>query len=112
MSFYIVDTAGNDISVVSTGLTCNDNAWHSLIATVDCDSRTIILYIDGNVASTTNYGAERVFEMSAQELWFGSMYYTPIYFYTGDLDDIRVYPKTLSVPEVYSLYHEGAWNLL
>lgn len=92
-----------DITIKSTS-TYNDNAWHFVTATRSKAGGTILLYVDGSqVASGTGINTASLSAPSVIGLGRSSAISTGNY--TGSLDDILTYSRTLSGAEVTSLYN-------
>jgi len=79
--------------------------WHLVVATYD--GTTVEVFLDGNSAGT---GAIALNTMG-QQLVLGravlDLDASARQFYTGLLDDVRVYDRALTPGEILGLYHEG-----
>ena len=83
------------------------NAWyvHCLAATNnDSTGHTRYLYTNG-VLSATNYFACGV-TFASDPLWVGRYYFTGMYTFAGRISEVRVYNKTLSSSEQWTVYQE------
>lgn len=79
----------------------NDGLWHNVVIVYDGTNLNYYLdgnYIQGMACAQPSY--------AANPLWIGSRNDTvyPLYF-TGDLDDMRIYNRTLSQDEITKIYN-------
>ena len=89
----------NDLVVTKAGLA--DGFWHSIIAQFNGTTRSI--YVDGAlVGSDTPVGHNA----TANDVNIGVTYGTE--YFTGSIDDVRIYDKALQVYEIQALYGAGA----
>ena len=100
------------VQTISAALACNDNAWHYAAATLS--GAGMMLYVDGvlaesktNVTSGENYSG--YWRMGFDNLTGWTNPPSSKYF-SGQLDDIRVYDKALSASDIASLYGNGTEN--
>jgi len=89
--------------------TVNDNQWHHIVATYDGSSSNdgISVYIDGAVAEATSYGT--TIDGSAlnnYNVYIGRTLGWSRYF-TGSIDEVAIYNRTLSASEVLNQYNYG-----
>ena len=104
VEFYI---EGGDNDVNPEAAAVNDDAWHHITATWDINADAK-LYVDGStpvsVPHTANEfalsGTIRLGQPASRQR-----------FYTGLIDDVRVYDKTLSTEEIQELYQAGLAEL-
>lgn len=102
----IRDSFGNNAAAYSS-TDVNDDRWHHVVLVVDRSDQKEFLYIDNKVedikkiTSIGNIG-------TAFDLHFGGTTYpnTPVDFYSGALDQVRIYDRALTELEVQSLYDE------
>lgn len=86
--------------VQSSNTTITDNKWHHVLCSVSSDGTTVTVYVDGaadgsNTATAKNSDSDSTFKIGSNS--------TPTYF-TGSLDDVRIYNRALSAAEVAQLY--------
>lgn len=98
---------GTAVTVASSSLSYNDGAWHHVVATAT--PSTLLLYVDGSLAGT-NSSPGTAHAFSGYWRWggdnVGSWPNTPTAdFFTGDLDEIAVYPTALTAQQVGWHYH-------
>ena len=86
----------------NTTATVIDNTWHHIAFVLDDGADTITIYVDGSQAlsftSTASIAATDLFSLGQK--YTGS---TPNYFYSGLLDEVRVYDRALSEVEIAEL---------
>jgi len=92
-----------DITIKTTAATYNDNAWHFVTATRNKAAGTIILYIDGALASSTS-GTNTGVLSAPSFVGLANNPCVPSGVFTGSLDDIIVYNRVLSAVEVGNLF--------
>ena len=100
------------VQTISAALACNDNAWHYAAAALS--NAGMMLYVDGvlaasntNVTSGENYSG--YWRMGFDNLTGWTNVPSSNYF-SGQLDDIRVYDKAISASDIASLYSLGTEN--
>lgn len=106
-SGYLEIWEGRDynIAYVSSG-TYNDGNWHMVTFVRDVENRLGKLYVDGGFVGS--YAMDpSVTNNVSNELRFGS--YGDGEYYTGKMDDARLYDVALSADEVAALYKETAF---
>jgi hypothetical protein len=81
----------------------NDNAWHHVVCTYNTDG-TINIYIDNSLSNGTaqgsGYGAPR---MDSDSVHIGKR---GTQWWSGDIDDVRLYNRILTTDEIEKLYNE------
>lgn len=103
IQFWSRDASGNSLGPSSIS-TLNDGSWHHAVGVRNND--TFSLYIDG-VFNGTSTNATVGDTTNATQSWFiGSSNNDA--FFNGNLDDVRIYNRALSVNEVTRLYDLGA----
>jgi hypothetical protein len=113
LCFRLAREFGPTHALVDDFRTVNDGQWHHYAATVD-DLNQVNLYVDGDLASSTTSFSGSMVNDSAS-LWLGRHGNAHVYgnrYFTGDLDDARIYSRTLSAEEVRRLYKLGATSKL
>jgi hypothetical protein len=102
---------GEDIPVYSKS-TVNDGQWHNVVCMWSDD--LIRLYIDGELHDSTEavgpveYSSEVPFKIGHSEVaGFDDDY--DDYHFSGVLDDVRLYSRSLSATEIENIYQEGGW---
>jgi len=117
---YNMGAGANDhVSFVENPKSFADGQWHMYAITYSETTDKMSMYIDGKFYSNQNgtgtkggVGASENVQFYTNEPWIAgasSQYFTstpnsgPNYF-TGDLDDIRIYSRAISASEVQELY--------
>ena len=102
----IRDNSGHDVPVVATS-NVNNGVFHHIVFTVDRSTQTEKLYLDNTLqatASISNVGDTN----SPYFLTFGGD--TPpntlVNFYSGIIDQVRIYGRSLSTSEIQNLFTE------
>src|SRR5262249_34522899 len=90
---------GASLYKLSNGSRVDDGAWHHLAATFDGTATT--LDVEG-VAVSLSY-AQGNSNADNSRLAIGSFAY-PSFFFTGIIDEVRVYNRALTAQEITSLY--------
>ncbi len=83
------------------------NKWYNLIFSADFISNTVRVYLNGQLMVDSTLGSERPI---LNELHIGR-HHLPDgeygWYYNGNIDDIRIYSRALSLEEVQSLYYSS-----
>jgi hypothetical protein len=98
-------TSGSYNYVVSSINSVADTAWHNAVYLRDVASNEYRLYLDGVLLSNNNYGAfiENIIGSGNSQLYVGANPYgNPFY---GDIDDIGIWHRALTVVEIQALYN-------
>ena len=88
----------------------NDNAWHHLVVTVDSSNKTLRVFVDGafkkeNHLNNKIIKSEGIILGQDQDKTLG--WFSTGQAYSGLIDEIEVYNKSISQEEVIALYNEG-----
>jgi Concanavalin A-like lectin/glucanases superfamily len=97
------DNAGNVLNIASINATYNDGKWHQVVATYS--GNLLSLYVDGvlNSTGTISWGPA-----TYNTFTIGAAVRTSTQFYwSGKIDDVRIYNRALSTQEVALLYALG-----
>lgn len=84
-------------TTITSTATVNDDNWHHIVATRVAATGTLALYIDGVEVPATANGPTGTLDAGAS-LLFGRLGPTGT-FYTGELDEIKIYNQTLSAAQ-------------
>jgi hypothetical protein len=105
---FFVDS-GYTYNGLNTNETYNDNQWHFMIGTFDGSSNFQNLYIDGILKKSqqAGYTLTNNFNITLGCSKTSSGILTA--YYSGLIDDVRIYNRALSTTEIGQLYHEGGW---
>lgn len=104
---FVANNADDYLLTISP-LTYNDGIWHHSMCVVS--GNTISNYIDGKLVATDNTTSGTRDVSSTGHLYIGAFHYNAqmIFFWNGQLDDIRVYNYGLSSNQIKQLYNGGA----
>ncbi len=96
--FRMSPTSGNYVDLVSASRV-DDDEWHSAVVTIDStDGGTARLYLDNELQHTiTGFGVPKMPNASA---FIGRDISGSNRFYSGSLDDFRIYNRVLSADEI------------
>lgn len=102
----IRDGSAHDV-VVSSTTNVNDGNFHHVVFVVDRSSQTESLYIDNVLQNSTSISTVGSID-TAFDLHFGGTASpdTPINFFNGIMDQVRIYDRMLSLSEIHSLFNE------
>jgi hypothetical protein len=89
----------------------NDGKWHYAVATYDGSSR-LALYVDGVLVASRSTSGALPDSSGSQPLRTGANSLSLSGFFTGEVDEIRVWNRALSSQEVASAYHDGSFNTI
>ena len=84
------------------------NEW-THITGVYRKGNSITAYINGQYISSTPLPNENLYATNYTSSSIGSYWRSYGYFWNGKIDDVRIYNRALSDPEIQTLYHEGGW---
>jgi prepilin-type N-terminal cleavage/methylation domain-containing protein len=90
-----------DTSVTCTTCNYSDNKWHHIVAVREGGTKKI--FFDGSLATSGASGSNVL--TNAQPLYIATRATTPVY--SGLMDNIRIYRRSLTSREVHQMYAEG-----
>jgi hypothetical protein len=103
--------SGNSMSRSSSSSSLNDGNWHQVSAVITTDTsvignNTISIYIDGSLnqgslTQTTTFGVDTVNYLSLGVRGVPANYQN---YLNGQLDDVRIYSRSISATEASALY--------
>ncbi len=103
----IKDATNNEYYECSTNKTLDDGSWHFFAAVITTNTtnaalQTSTIYIDG-LLNNGSWAADALpYSVSSADLRIGAR--TTGAFFSGSLDDLRIYSRALSAAEVAALY--------
>jgi hypothetical protein len=106
VSFYTASGAQQD--ACSDSAVTADTSWHFIAGIYHATSNTSNLYIDGVLQS--DVGQSSGFISNTNNLVFGAHSIATTLFFSGALDDIRMYSNALTTTEIGDLYSERGYN--
>ena len=92
---------------INSGIKCPLNTWTHLAVTYD--QNNFVFYVNGVKASTKN-STNRLSDSSGMKLYIGASPFGAIEDFSGLMDDVRIYNRSLSEAEVQELYNDGDGN--
>jgi hypothetical protein len=99
-----VDSSTRHAATSTTDL--SDGEWHHVLGTYD--GETLHIYVDGELEDS-NTDPSTALPVASGDLRIGADYQpTPANFFTGSLDDVRVYNSAVSAEEARRIYGLGA----
>ncbi len=102
--FSFRSSTGDDYAEVTGVSSINDGKWHYIVGVKSFDNSNIKIYVDGvlenSVSSTFNGNFS-----GANSLTIGS--FVDNYFYSGKIDEVRIYDRELKDTEVTEHYNLG-----
>jgi|SRR5579883_3464784 len=100
----VVDTSGMNHILATGGNMTGIGLWHHVALTFDKASGTAIIYVDGAQIVQTNFGA--IVPQTTYDMYIGARTVgVPLYRWLGALDEISIYNRTLSQPEIAGIFH-------
>jgi hypothetical protein len=91
---------GNPDTTITSAKSINDGVWHHCVATRQKSTGAIRIFVDGISEASGTGGTQSL--TTPAKLRFGSLQ-TNINFFSGQLDDIRVYNRVLTNAEIAAL---------
>lgn len=88
---------------VSSSVVPELNRWYHVVATYDRSN--LILYVDGALVNSTPVTA--AVTSNSTDLWIGNNTDVPTKFWTGNIDDVRIYNRALTATEITTLYKQN-----
>jgi len=107
---YIHRSEGGDNGVSST-TSINNGAWHYLVGTF-IPSTSIRIYVDGVLENTNTTTITASIQPSTRTFNIGYYYANGDYYFTGTIDDVRVYNEAIPTSRVQENYYSGLNRLL
>jgi hypothetical protein len=102
---FFVDDGVSGSSVSARGGTPTTGSWVHLAGTFDRSSGDLTLYIDGSSVGSTSSSLGAV--SPSANFYVGAYENLSSEYFNGKIDDVRIYDKALSAPEVSNLYNTG-----
>jgi phospholipase C len=87
----------------------NDGMWHNVIVTYNGNS-DLNLYIDGTMSGRIQTGGATPDFTMTQPLRIGSNSLSPNNFFTGLVDEVRIWNRTLGYPEILDGYYNNTFD--
>lgn len=91
---------GRDVFVAVDSVSLNSGAWHFVVLTYD--GSEIKAYVNGNLIASRS--VEDSFGVNSSDLYIGKDMPETTEYFSGAMDDLRIYNRALSAAEVKALY--------
>ncbi|MBD3247292.1 hypothetical protein GF378_01595 [Candidatus Pacearchaeota archaeon] len=90
----------------------SDGEWHHLVGVVDANADNIYLYVDGVLRDTDPFTYNSLLDVESEEIVLGadSDVGSFEHEFNGDIDEFRLYNRSLSSDEIEQLYYSNLWN--
>jgi hypothetical protein len=86
----------------------NDGLWHSVAMTADDSSRKLSIYVDGSLDKQINFSFDLIFQNAPAHGRIGVMDIdNNINWFSGVIDDVRIYSGALSAKEIKAVATGG-----
>lgn len=100
---FVTYSWGSPVGGKSSGVTLNDNIWHHVVCTFQSTvTNGTLCYVDGVSVLTTTISVSS----QSANLQVGYANANPQYF-TGSIDDVRIYNQSLSLAQIQEIYLAG-----
>ena len=97
---------------LSHGTAINDGIWHHVLYVADVTNGMQYLYLDNGAAISSTIANTGDRSTNTSNLWIGRNPLPGLAdsgYFSGDIDDIRLYNRALTAADVGNLYREGGW---
>ena len=98
----------NDFGRLTANYTTPTCEWHFLVATVSTKQSIISLFVDGEIAGSTPYSNMDVAYNNNFPIYIGKDR-NSVRFFSGVIDDVRIYHGTLTDIQIRDLYYQNNW---
>jgi uncharacterized repeat protein (TIGR01451 family) len=105
-AFYLKDTNGTLAGAVGT-TPLGDGIWHHLVAIRDAATNEIRVFVDGKQEQATPATFTSGFSSASAALNIGWLNLSQGYHFSGAIDDVAVYRRSLPADEIRRHYNEG-----
>ena len=102
------ETAAGDNFIIQSREKYNDGNWH--LATLTFNGTTLFLFVDGKPIGNKLFIKETPDNTGDQPLRIGANSLNEDKFFTGDVDEVRLWNRALSMDEVKNTYLENKFN--
>ena len=110
IDFEIRDSNGIDVPAVSPSSILDGN-WHHVTGVRDVSSHSLLLYLDGIAVANVVDNTTGTFTRADGQNRIGSIAVacpTNRYFWQGQIDEVEVFRRALSQPEIQSIVNAGS----
>jgi hypothetical protein len=99
-NFYSYRSNGSAFTTLNSGIAVVANVWRHLLTTYD--GTTLVVYVDGAFAASTTVTTTHTVSSAFSIGNDGSARFA-----AGNIDDVRVWHRSLSAAEAFSVYHDS-----
>lgn len=110
-AFQVAHGTGSPVSALAPGALLSGQ-WHHLVGVLDRTSQSAVLYVDGILATSAPVGD--IGALLPTNLWVGAYRLGTGEFmrHSGQVDDVRIFPRALDAADVRSLAASSPYVLL
>jgi hypothetical protein len=101
LRFTVANTHSNLFG--TNAVTVPRNSWTNIVGTFD--GTTLNLYQNGALVDAFPFSGPYSYSLTPLPIRFAFGFGQPTHYWTGDLSDIRIYGRSLSSPEINSIFH-------
>jgi hypothetical protein len=105
-AFNLTDNSGNIVQIINVGPVIADTQWHHIAAVRDFSTLKNKLFVDGELVADTIISYTSDF-ISNKDINIGWINLQPYYYYSGEVDEIAVYSRSLDDLEIKRNYYNG-----
>mgnify|MGYP001617332601 CR=1 FL=1 len=103
--FYITNSAGGTGYTITGNTSINDGNWHHIVTVVN--NTTVSLYVDGKL-DTSAPGNTGYTGYTTPKFNIGNAYLAATSYFSGQIDDVRIYNYALTPLQVKQVFNEGS----
>jgi hypothetical protein len=110
ITFGHINTAGTGVYVQASGAPFTANKWHHIIVTrTGNNAANVTMYIDGvqQTVSVVNGVSSTIANVASNStLQIGAYYLAPASFFTGYIDDVKIFDRAMGSAEALFMYFQ------
>jgi hypothetical protein len=110
IDFSIRDSLGNSVDAISPSSILDGN-WHHVTGVRDVNTHTVTLYLDGTPVTSLADTTTGTFTRTDGQNRIGAIAVacpTDKYFWNGQIDEVEIFNRALSEPEIQSIVNAGS----
>ena len=96
--------SSQDGILTAKGSALNDNKWHQIVVARDAGSKAY-WYVDGSLVASKAISNAGMYDIS-EDVYIGK-YTTNKEYFTGSIDDVRIFARSLTAVDIHQMYAEG-----
>lgn len=101
---YSADTADAHTVIATSANAPDAGEWNQLIGVYDAPAKQVRLYVNGVLSQSTPYDGTNWDAKGPFQIGTGSYNATPGSFFSGDIDDVRVFDRVVTSQEAQDLF--------